>query len=130
MAERQPATRLRVYVGERDQWHGRPLAHALVWAAHRHGLVGATVLRGVAGYGAHSRIHALHPFTLSADLPVVVEIVDRPERVEAFLPEVDQMVSGGLVTLDRLEAVFYGGAGPRGRTPPAPPEPAGPGARG
>jgi PII-like signaling protein len=117
MAERQTATRLRVYIGQRDRWHGEPLAHALVRAAQRHELAGATVLRGIEGFGAHSRIHALHPFTLSSDLPLVVEIIDRPDRVEAFLPEVDRMVSGGLVTLDRLEVMFY-----RQRTAGAPPD--------
>ncbi len=107
MVEPETATRLRVYVGERDQRQGEPLAHALVRAAQRHGLAGATVLRGIEGYGAHSRIHALHPFTLSADLPLLVEIIDRPERVEAFLPEVDRLVSEGLVTLDRVEVRYY-----------------------
>lgn len=107
MGQRTVATRLRVYVGERDSWHGHGLAQAIVSAARDHGLAGATILQGIEGYGAHSRIHVLHPFSLSHDLPLLVEIIDRPERIAEFMPVVDKMLPGGLVTTDPVEVVFY-----------------------
>ncbi len=99
--------RLCVYFGERDRFEGRDLATAMVLAARRTGLAGATVLRGILGFGAHSRVHALRPFTLSQDLPLMVEIVDLPERIDAFLPQVDRMLQGGLVTVEDTRIVLH-----------------------
>ncbi len=112
MAQDWEAKRLRIYLGERDAHKGRPLAEALVRSARDHGLAGATVFRGVEGYGVNSRIHSLHPLTLSADLPVLVEIIDVPARIEAFVPVVLQMLTAGaLVTLDDVTVVLYKRAG-------------------
>jgi PII-like signaling protein len=102
-----PAKVLRIYIGESDKWHGRPLATALVERFRAEGLAGATVSRGVEGYGANSRIHTARVLRLSEDLPLVVEAIDRPERIEAILPIVDEMVGDGLVTLTSTEVVHY-----------------------
>ena len=114
--------RLCVYFGERDRFEGRDLATAMVLAARRTGLAGATVLRGILGFGAHSRVHALRPFTLSKDLPLMVEIVDLPERIDAFLPQVDRMLQGGLVTVEDTRIVIHRPAFPAsgGSTGPKP----------
>lgn len=98
--------RLTIYVGELDQWHGKPVHIALVEEARRRGLAGATVLRGVVGYGKrqHHKIHTTGLFTLSSDLPMIVTIIDSAEAIAAFLPFVQEMVIGGLViqeTVDR-----------------------------
>jgi len=98
---------LRIFIGDSDRWEGRPLHEALVDAAQKHGLAGATVLHGMMGYGANSRVHTASILRLSADLPLVVEIVDLPERIEAFLPVVDQMVKEGLVTIEAAEVLIY-----------------------
>ncbi|MGK5639600.1 DUF190 domain-containing protein [Streptomyces sp. URMC 126] len=101
-----PALRLTVYLGESDTAHGRPLFSELVHRAHRAGLAGAGVFRGIEGYGASSRVHTTRLLSLSEDLPVAVVIVDVPERVRAFLPVVDELLDGhpgGLVTLDEVE---------------------------
>lgn len=102
MDELREAQLLRVYVGEADHHHGRPLHEAIVHAAREHGLAGATVLRGVLGYGAHSRIHSEKLLRLNEDLPVVVEIIDAPERIDAFLPVLAGMMRGGLVTVESV----------------------------
>lgn len=98
---------LRIFIGESDRWEGQPLSEAIVQAARRQGLAGATVLKGVEGFGAHSRIHTSHILRLSTDLPLVIEIVDRAERVEAFLPTLDEMVQEGMITLERVRIVAY-----------------------
>ncbi len=98
---------LRVFVGESDRWQGRPLYEAIVRSARQQGLAGATVLRGMQGFGAHSRIHTSNILRLSEDLPVVVEIVDRPDRIERFLPTLDEMVDEGMVTLEKVRIVAY-----------------------
>jgi hypothetical protein len=98
---------LRVFVGESDHWHGRPLHEAIMLLARERGLAGCTVTRGLAGYGAKSRIHTAKVLRLSLDLPMVVEIVDTPEKVRAFLPEVEAMVEDGLATLEPVEVHFY-----------------------
>lgn len=98
---------LRIFVGESDTWHGRPLYHAIVESARERGLAGATVLRGIEGYGAHSRLHTARILRLSEDLPVVVEIVDADEKIREFLPLVDEMVGEGLLTLESVEIVAY-----------------------
>lgn len=98
---------LRIFIGENDRWHGKPLYEALVARAREEGLAGATVLRGLMGYGAKSRIHTAKVLRLSEDLPIVVEIVDRSDRIEKFLPLLDEMVGDGLVTLERAQVIMY-----------------------
>lgn len=98
---------LRIFIGESDRYGGRPLYEALVLEARRRGLAGATVFKGFMGYGAHSRIHTAKVLQLSEDLPVMVEIVDTEEKIQAFLPVLDEMVREGLVTLERVEVIRY-----------------------
>lgn len=107
---------LRVFIGEADRWHGRPLFEAIVEEARRHGLAGATVWKGAIGFGAHSRMHTAKILRLSEDLPVVIEIVDAAEKIDAFVKErLDEMVQEGLVTLERVEVIKYRGPDhPRG----------------
>lgn len=99
---------LRIYIGESDHHRGTPLAHAIVVAARKHGLAGATVLHGVEGYGANSRIHTTSILRLSEDLPVVIEIIDATSKIESFLPLLDEMVHEGLiVTIEKVNVVKY-----------------------
>jgi PII-like signaling protein len=98
---------LRIFVGEADRWHGKPLYEAIVERARREGLAGATVLRGIEGFGAHSRVHTSRILRLSEDLPVVIEIVDRQERIDAILPALDEMVAEGLVTTEKVHVIAY-----------------------
>lgn len=98
---------LRIFVGESDKHQGRPLYEAIVEEARRNHLAGATVLRGTLGFGASSRIHAAKILRLSEDLPMVIEIVDAPEKITAFLPTLDAMVGEGLVTLERVRVIMY-----------------------
>lgn len=98
---------LRIFIGESDRWEGRPLYEAIVRRAREAGLAGATVLRGMEGFGAHSRVHTARILRLSADLPIVIEIVDRPERIEAFLPLLDEMVTEGMITLEKVRIIAY-----------------------
>jgi PII-like signaling protein len=98
---------LRIYIGESDRWHGRPLYSAIVLAAREAGLAGATVMRGVEGFGAHSRVHTAKVLRLSEDLPLLIEIVDQEDRIRAFLPMCDQMIGEGLITLERVEVLKY-----------------------
>ena len=98
---------LRVFIGESDQWHGKPLYEALVLKAREVGLAGATMLRGLMGYGANSRIHTAKLLRLSEDLPVIVEIVDSEEKITNFLPVIDEMVQEGLVTLENIKVIQY-----------------------
>lgn len=99
--------RVRVYVAESDQWHGRTLYVAIVQEARKRGLAGATVARGVMGYGASAAIHEPHLFQLSNDLPVVIEIIDSEEKIAAFLPYLDEMVQEGLITTSAVEILRY-----------------------
>jgi len=103
------ASRLTIFIGEDDQWHHRPLFREIVHRAHAAGLAGATVLRGIEGYGASSRIHTTRLLSLSEDLPVMIVIVDSDERVRAFLPELDELVTEGLVIVEPVEVVRYVG---------------------
>ncbi|HLA85562.1 MAG TPA: DUF190 domain-containing protein [Thermoguttaceae bacterium] len=98
---------LRVFIGESDKVHGRPLYEVIVEEARRRGLAGATVVRGCLGFGANSRIHTSKVLRLSEDLPVVIEIVDREDRIEAFLPDLDGMITEGLVTLEKVRVIAY-----------------------
>lgn len=98
---------LRIFVGDSDRWKGVPLYEAIVRRAREEDLAGATVLRGMEGFGAHSRIHTTKILRLSQDLPVIVEIVDRPERIEAFLPVLEEMVDEGMMTLEKVRIIAY-----------------------
>jgi uncharacterized protein len=98
---------LRIFIGESDKWEGKPLYEALIFKAREMGLAGATMLRGLMGYGAASRVHTAKILRLSEDLPVIVEIVDSPERIASFLPTIDEMVQEGLVTLERVQIILY-----------------------
>jgi uncharacterized protein len=98
---------MRIFVGESDQWEHRPLFMSLLELFRRQGLAGATVLRGVAGFGANSVIHTATLFRLSSDLPIIVEVVDTEDRLRAVLPEVDRRMSGGLITIERVRVVHY-----------------------
>jgi len=98
---------LRVFIGESDKWQGVPLYEAIVRKARELNLAGATVLRGPMGFGASSRLHTTKIMRLSEDLPMVIEIVDTRARIDALLPHIDQMVSEGLVTLERVEVIRY-----------------------
>ena len=98
---------LRLFVGEADRQDGKPLYEWLVLKAREEGLAGATVLRGIMGFGAHSRLHTFRIERLSLDLPIVVEIVDVPEKIEAFLALIDPLVSEGLATLEKADVRFY-----------------------
>lgn len=103
----EDAELLRIFIGESDRFDGKPLYEAIVGEARRRGLAGATVLRGVLGYGVHSRLHTSKVLRLSEDLPMVVEIVDRKDRIEAFLPVLDTMVKEGLITLEDIRVIAY-----------------------
>ena len=98
---------LRIYIGELDKWHHQPLYEAIVVKAREMGLAGATVLRGPMGFGAHSRLHTAKILRLSEDLPIIVEIVDKEEKINAFLPETDRMVRDGLITLEKVRVIKY-----------------------
>jgi PII-like signaling protein len=99
--------RLRVYIGESDRWQGAALYEAIVHRARADGLAGATVLRGIEGFGANSRVHSTKILRLSEDLPVVIELVDSPERIQAFVPVVEEMVREGLITVEPVHIVTY-----------------------
>lgn len=103
------ALRMTIFVGEIDQVHHRPVYTEIVHRAHAAGLAGATVLHGIEGYGASSRIHTSRILSLTEDLPVVVLIVDTPDKVRAFLPEAEALVQEGLIILDEVEVVRYVG---------------------
>lgn len=98
---------LRIFIGESDHYGGHPLYEAIVLEARQRGMAGATVLRGVMGFGAHSRLHTAKVLRLSEDLPLVVEIVDTPEKIADFLPKLDEMIGEGLVTLERVRVIAY-----------------------
>jgi PII-like signaling protein len=103
------ALRLTVFVGESDTWHHRPVASEIVHRAHRAGLAGASVFHGVEGFGASSTVHTTRLLSLSQDLPVAVIIVDEEPRIRAFLPQLDELVTEGLVILDEVEVIRYTG---------------------
>lgn len=100
-------TLLRIFIGESDRYGGKPLANAILERARREGLAGATAIRGLEGYGKHSVIHTASILRLSSDLPIVIEIADTVEKIEAFLPLVEEMVPEGMATLERIRILFY-----------------------
>jgi PII-like signaling protein len=98
---------LRIFLGESDRHDGDPLYESIVLKAREAGLAGATVLRGAMGFGASSRLHTSKILRLSADLPLVIEIVDTEEKINAFLPTLDRMIGGGMVTLEKVRVIHY-----------------------
>ena len=98
---------LRIFVGESDRWGHRPLYEEIVLKAREAGLAGATVLRGVMGFGRNSILHTAKILRLSEDLPMVIEIVDSLEKVKAFMPQLDEMIKDGLVTLEEVKVIQY-----------------------
>ena len=98
---------LRLFIGESDTWHGKPLYQAIVERVRREGFAGATVLRGIEGFGADSHLHTSRILRLSEDLPVVIEIVDTPEQIDRVVPILDEMVGEGMLTLERVQIVSY-----------------------
>ena len=101
------AERVRIYIGENDKFEGRALYEVIAEEARRRGLAGATVMRGVLGFGAHSLIHTSKILRLSEHLPMVVEIVDQADRIAAFLPILDSMIGEGLVTQEKVKVILY-----------------------
>jgi len=98
---------LRIFIGETDKHKGRPLYEVIVKEARKHGMAGATVLRGRLGFGANSLIHTSKILRISEDLPIVVEIVDEPEKIELFLPTLDELIKEGLITLEKVRIIAY-----------------------
>ena len=111
----QDALLLRIFFGEKDRNEGKPLHDAIVRKAREMHLAGATVLRGPMGYGRRSRVHRAHLFELSEDLPMVIEIVDSEDRINAFLPVLETMMGSGLVTLEKVKVIRYGENGSTAR---------------
>ena len=107
------AKRLRIYIGETDRYKGKSLFQAIVEKAKALDLAGATVFRGIMGYGANSRIHTAQIVTLSSDLPILIEIIDSEEYIQKLLPYLDEMVQEGLVTIDDIEVIKYGNKPPK-----------------
>ncbi len=101
------ARRVTIYVGSQDTWHGKNLAVAIVERCRSMGLAGATLTQGVMGFGKNSRIHRAHLLGLSDDLPERIEVVDRPEQIDALLPVLDEMVGGGLIVVEDVRVVHY-----------------------
>lgn len=105
-------TLLRIFIGEDDEHHGRPLYEAIVMALREHGLAGATVLRGIMGFGRSSVLHSARVLRLSQDLPIIIECVDRRANIDRVLPILDDMLEEGLVTVEKADVIIH-----RGRTP-------------
>jgi uncharacterized protein len=100
-------TLMRIHIGESDKWHGKPLYQALLELFRSDGFSGATVLRGVGGYGSTSIYHTDKILRLSQDLPIVIEVVEYPERIQGILPRLDEMIGGGLITLEKVHVILY-----------------------
>jgi uncharacterized protein len=107
------AVLLRIFVGENDRWQHKPLYEAIVLKAREMHLAGATVLRGGMGFGKSSRLHTTKILRLSLDLPLIIEIVDSEEKIQTFLPILDQMMGGGLVTMEKVKCLQYRGVAPK-----------------
>ena len=103
----QDAMLLRIFIGESDRWQHKPLYEAIVLKAREMHLAGATVLRGSMGFGKSSRLHTAKILRLSLDLPMVIEIVDSEEKIKSFLPVLDEMMKGGLITLEKVRVIDY-----------------------
>lgn len=100
-------TLMRIHIGESDRWHGKPLYDAIVELLRREKFSGATVLRGVGGFGSSSVYHTDKIMRLSQDLPIVIEVVEHAKRIEKTLPQLDEMIGGGLVTLEKVRVILY-----------------------
>jgi uncharacterized protein len=100
-------TLMRIHIGESDRWQGKPLYDAIVELLRAEKFSGATVLRGVGGFGSSSVYHTDKIMRLSQDLPIVIEVIENAERIEKMLPELDQMIGGGLVTLEKVRVILY-----------------------
>jgi uncharacterized protein len=100
-------TLMRIFIGESDKHHGQPLYQALLERLRERGLAGATVLRGVAGFGASSTLHTDNVLRLSLDLPIIIEVVETEEAIQRVLPDLDEMIGGGLITLERARVIMY-----------------------
>ena len=100
-------TLMRIHIGESDKWHGKPLHEAIIGLLRKEGFAGATVLRGVGGYGSASVYHTDKILRLSQDLPIVVEVVEYTEKIERILPQLDEMIGGGLITLEKVRVILY-----------------------
>jgi len=100
-------TLMRIHIGESDKWHGKPLYEAIVELLRKEKFSGVTVLRGVAGYGGSSIYHTDKLLRLSQDLPIVLEVIEFSERIEELLPRLDEMVEGGLITLEKVRVILY-----------------------
>lgn len=98
---------LRVFLGENDKWHGRPLYEEIVLLARQKGMAGATAIKGFMGFGCKSHLHTAKLLRLSEDLPIVIEIVDSEEKINGFLPHLDEMVKEGLVTVEAANVILY-----------------------
>ncbi len=98
---------LRIFIGEQDKWQGRPLHEAIVYLAKKEGMAGATVLKGMMGFGCKSHMHTAKLLRLSEDLPIVIELVDSEDKINSFLPRLDEMVKEGLMTLEKANVVMY-----------------------
>jgi len=100
-------TLMRIYIGESDKWHGKLLYEAIIELFRQEGFCGATVLRGIGGYGSSSRYHTVMILRLAEDLPVIIEVVEGSERIEQILPRFDEMLDGGLITLEKAHVILY-----------------------
>jgi len=100
---------LRVFIGEQDRWQGKPLYEAIVVLAREEGMAGATVVKGYMGFGRKSHMHTAKILRLSEDLPIIIEIVDSEEKINQFIPRLDEMVKEGLITLEKVNVIVYRG---------------------
>jgi PII-like signaling protein len=113
MYSKSEAQLLRIFIGEQKHYHSRPLYEAIVLKAREMGMMGATVLRGPLGFGHSSRLHTAKILRLSEDLPLVIEIVDTPQKIEGFLPVLDEMMTTGLVTIEKVQILVQPGTAER-----------------
>ncbi|MBM3245526.1 MAG: DUF190 domain-containing protein [Candidatus Omnitrophica bacterium] len=98
---------LRIFIGERDKWNGKPLFEEIIFLAKKNGLAGATAIKGFMGFGCKSHMHTANLLRLSEDLPIIIEIVDSEEKINQFVPELDNMVKDGLITLEKANVIMY-----------------------